>query len=443
MGIKSYVKNLIEEFPDIASKKKPYNIEILCIDLNELLHKSCYISSNNEEFKNNLISKINKLVNRIKPKELSIFTDGQAILAKARTQIVRRNKYLYSTPENISPLNLTPGTPFMDFVDSLVEEYLSGLKIKTYYSSSRENNEGELKLFNWLLVNGLKNRVCIFGSDADLIVLALASRPLLDLYVYNKDVYISLFKLVDNISNIASLKKFSYQTNPVRLDFVLLSMFMGNDYNNKISKFEYIIKAYRMIQKENKSFLVKKDGSINLILLKKLFVKLEKPSLIVNDKVNSYNYINALQWNLNLYQGIINNRYIPKYGIVNVSTLIKYFPSKIVIPENKVDWLKPEVYTLLLMPVTGKELLPDKLKILIDTDSPVKDLFPEPCLECINYKKELKIKPPNDDENSQVYKEFKEFVRKMNEEYSNHLDKNHSFNDLPIKRLEDAVESLK
>ena len=50
-------------------------------------------------------------------------------------------------------------------------------------------------------------------------------------------------------------------------------------------------------------------------------------------------------------------------------------------------WLDQEVYLLLLMPIVGKNLLPDKLKKYMNDDSPIRDLFPDPCPECIKWKK--------------------------------------------------------
>ena len=120
-------------------------------------------------------------------------------LLKQKHKSKEENKYLYAESSGISSLNLTPGTPFMDFVDETIINFLSTLNINHYYSSSRENNEGEIKLFEWLLKNNIKNKTCIIGSDSDLIVLALASQPLINLYIYNEENYLSIFKLIDKI----------------------------------------------------------------------------------------------------------------------------------------------------------------------------------------------------------------------------------------------------
>ena len=442
MGIKSYMTNLVNTFPNISTNIKPSKIDILSIDLNGILHKICNFSNNKEDFKINLFSNLKKLIKKIKPSEIAIFTDGQAILAKANTQIKRRNKYLYTKPKTISPLNLTPGTPFMDYIDECVNEFISTLDKKVYYSSSKESNEGEIKLFQWLLEINSDKTVCVVGSDSDLIVIALASRPLLNLYIYNDVSYISLFKLVENLSNLTSIKS-SYQNHPVRMDFVLLSLFQGNDYNNKLCTFEKLINSYKKLQKENKVFLINKKGQINLNSIKKLLIQINHSNDIIYTQPDVNEYLKSIQWNLNLYSNKIDNMFIPKYKNISISSIIKYLPKSVKLQINEPCWLIPEVYTLLLIPITGKDLLPDKLKVLLDDASPIKDLFPEPCTECILWKEKLKnIIPPNDDITSKLYIEYKQLLSLTSVKYNNHIKDSHQVQDLPIERINKAVNNL-
>ena len=128
MGIKNYKTNLLETYYNIANKKQPNNIKTLCIDCNGILHIICNIAKNQSHFMKLLINKIKDYIKLFKPSCLAIFTDGQAILAKANTQIKRRNKYLYSKSSTISSLNLTPGTPFMELVDNTINGYLKNDK---------------------------------------------------------------------------------------------------------------------------------------------------------------------------------------------------------------------------------------------------------------------------------------------------------------------------
>ena len=110
------------------------------------------IVTTHEELSYMIDSAINKRINPLKeliseklnPKKIALFVDGQAVLAKAETQIKRRYKHLYSTTEFIDTLNLTPGTLFMDFVDEIIPEYLKSLKMNTANPSPMDLNIAEL-----------------------------------------------------------------------------------------------------------------------------------------------------------------------------------------------------------------------------------------------------------------------------------------------------------
>ena len=431
MGIKNYLTNITETFPKILEKRTPKNIDILCVDLNSILHKVCHKAKSNEEFQNKLVTELNKLLKKFKPKTFALFTDGQAVLAKAKLQIKRRDKYLYSQSSNsISTLNLTPGTPFMEFVDELVDGYLNNLDIDVFYSSSKIKNEGELKIFKYLK-NKNESNICIVGNDADLIVLALSNTPLLNLYIYNFKNFISLYKLIDSLSKLSETK-FNFKYHPIRKDMVLISLLLGNDYNKHLVNFKNALSSYKILLKEKKGFLFKKNGYLNFrniqLLLKNLNVKYSP-----NDKLYRLNdvnkYFNSLIWNINLYNGTVVPNYLPNYNI-NVKTILELFPKKIkrnyLIPK----WQDPSVYLLLLMPSVGKEFLPDNLKQYMEKNSPIIDLFPDPCLTCIDFKSKIGSFDNTTDTN---------VIKNTKNDYRSNIEDNHKLMNLPIKRISEAL----
>ena len=146
---------------------------------------------------------------------------------------------------------------------------------------------------------------------------------------------------------------------------------------------------------------------------------------------NVNKYFNSLIWNINLYNGNVIPNYIPNYSI-NISTLLKYFPKKIKRNYQIPKWQSSDVYLLLLMPSVGKDLLPDNLKKFMDKKSPIKDLFPEPCNDCIQFKN--KISSFNNETDSNL-------IRCTNEEYKNHIEENHKLIDLPLKRISEAINN--
>lgn len=431
MGIKNYLTNITELFPKILEKRTPKNIDILCVDLNSILHKVCHKSKSNDEFQTKLFSELNKLLKKFKPKTFALFTDGQAVLAKAKLQIKRRDKYLYSkSSSSISTLNLTPGTPFMEFVDNIVDEYLNKLDINVFYSPSKVKNEGELKIFNFLK-NKNDSKICIVGDDADLIVLALSNTPLLNLYIYNFKKFISLYKLVDSLSKLSEFK-FNYKYHPIRKDMVLISLLLGNDYNKHLANFKNLLSSYKIILKEKKGFLFKKNGYLNFknirILLRNLDdTYLSNATLYSQNDVNRY--FNSLVWNINLYNGVIVPNYLPNYNI-NVRTILAYFPKKIKKKYNIPKWQDSDVYLLLLMPSVGKDFLPDNLKKYMEKSSQIKDLFPDPCPTCIEFKSKISSFNENTDSN---------LIRDTNKEYKSHIEENHKLINLPLKRISETL----
>jgi len=436
MGIKNYCTNILELFPEITTKKVPNNIDLLCIDVNTILHNICNKSNNNSEFKLNLIKEFDKIIKKMNPKHIALFTDGQATLAKAKLQIKRRQKYLYDKPSSISTLNLTPGTIFMDLVDHIIINYLKSLKIQTYYSSSNENNEGELKLFEYIINSELHDKnICIVGDDADIIILSLINTPILNLHIYNNRKFISLFKLVMKLSEMSETK-FNYKYHPIRKDFSLLSLFLGNDYNKNISNFKNLLSAYKIVLNNKKGFLINKKGYLNLKSIKLLFNNLSyNPHDRIYTKNDVNNYFNSIIWNLKLYTGDVIPNYVPKYNI-NIKTILAHFPDSIKF--NKIDpkWQDKNVYLLLLMPIVGKELIPKNIQHFMDNDSSIKDLFPEPCQECIKFKSDIRQLLSDIDKYDEI--EYKKLSSELNTKYKNHLENNHKIDELPIERIESA-----
>ena len=192
-----------------------------------------------------------------------------------------------------------------------------------------------------------------------------------------------------------------------------------------------------------KESLLEVQYSHTLTLLQKikyLFQKINCIDTNISDSKDVNEYLRAIQWNLDLYQGKITNRYIPRYNNVNIKSIIKYLPKKIDLIEEDINWLHPDAYTLLLMPSTGKEILPKRLQHFLNEDSPIKDLFPEPCQECIAWKEKLRnIIVPNEDATEEEMIAYKNLLSETNINYANHLKEKHEVVDLPIKRLEEVI----
>ena len=66
------------------------------------------------------------------------------------------------------------------------------------------------------------------------------------------------------------------------MDFVLLSLFQGNDYNSKISQFNHLLSSYIEFQKSKKGFLISKTGELNLLNIKILFNQIKTKNIKKN-----------------------------------------------------------------------------------------------------------------------------------------------------------------
>ena len=139
--------------------------------------------------------------------------------------------------------------------------------------------------------------------------------------------YISLFQLVRNLSYLTKLK-FNYKYHPIRKDFVLLSLLLGNDYLPHIASFNLLFDKYKKLLNKNVGFLFNRNGSLQLNNLYYLLKDLPINDDIVYPKKNMYSYLESLYWNLNLYTGVVLPNHLPETNI-NLKTLIHNFPKNL------------------------------------------------------------------------------------------------------------------
>ena len=79
----------------------------------------------------------------------------------------------------------------------------------------------------------------------------------------------------------------------------------------------------------------------------------------------------------------------------------------------------------------------------MEEGSCVKDLFPDPCPECLEIKKQIQnLEKPSDDSNEEVKLEYSQKLNKLNGEYNMYYQIYHPIRELPIERLQKAVSSL-
>lgn len=176
-------------------------IDRLYLDANCLFHPQCFKLL--DHFKNwkdktrienkmikRIINYIDYLLDYANPDELFISVDGPAPAAKMNQQRKRRfrsvgdniirneikekhNKLIGKTWNNTA---ITPGTEFMEKLHKAIIKYMKSRTDKLIsYSSYHTAGEGEHKILDDIRERGDNNINVIYGLDADLIFLALAS----------------------------------------------------------------------------------------------------------------------------------------------------------------------------------------------------------------------------------------------------------------------------
>lgn len=167
MGIPFYFASLIKTHRGIVRPvRETIDVDVLGIDFNCLIHRYLDESNPIESVVNAFASILEKIC---KPKQLFIALDGVVPYAKIVHQRYRRMRH--SEESTFDRNQISPGTPYMKELEDALSSRFPYAKI----SPTSEPGEGEHKLFQMLRDIPIENRksVCIYGLDADLILISL------------------------------------------------------------------------------------------------------------------------------------------------------------------------------------------------------------------------------------------------------------------------------
>jgi len=220
MGVPGFFAWILKKFKTkILISKLQTSPDYLFIDANCLFHPECfkilehYIDETNlsklEKYMfKRIVNYLDYIENFVKPnKMMYISVDGTAPLAKINQQRKRRyksvveheqknairTKYHVKCNSSWSNTCITPGTRFMeDLHQYLLKHYSKKSKIQYIYSSYHTAGEGEHKILQYIKANNTNNCV-IYGLDADLIFLSLASRKN-NIYLLREESHFGCFR---------------------------------------------------------------------------------------------------------------------------------------------------------------------------------------------------------------------------------------------------------
>jgi 5'-3' exonuclease len=372
MGIPWYFYNIYRKYNvenDLTineDKIKSMNIDHLFLDYNSMIHPCAHqiLGLQNKENNINLdnlviencINYTRYILNMIKPKYLYIMIDGVAPRAKMNQQRERRYKSHFL--KNINKSNqekddvpiwdsnkITPGTLFMENLYTKLEEFS-----KDYFISSmckvlidKDPGEGEHKIMK--IIKKIKTeKICIYGLDADLIMLSLISDKYDNIILLRDNTFNSKLSEKDKTYTYLDIKNLkTYICKDIRgnkkiitisdrniiYDYIFLCFLLGNDFVEHIPSLiikegglDVLSKFYKEIIASGNSIINLQNldkgilyNSINLDILKTLFYNLGKSEDYFFNKVYS-----IYKKNINVYKDIYdledinnNNNYIHIY----------------------------------------------------------------------------------------------------------------------------------
>lgn len=215
--------------------------DFLVFDYNSLIHPCArevtvnipLHSFTEEEIVNaiieNVVNYTKSVIQKLNPQKVYIFIDGVAPRAKINQQRSRRYKSKMMSKGDIWNTNkITPGTKFMETLQHTLDGTDFGCAVEI--NGSDNPGEGEHKMTK--VISELVGTVCVYGLDADLIMLSLLNSNRDNIVLVRdggesrKYTYVSIKKLTQLILDEVDEPSFSN----VILDYIYLCMFLGNDF---------------------------------------------------------------------------------------------------------------------------------------------------------------------------------------------------------------------
>jgi 5'-3' exonuclease len=169
MGIPFYFVSLIRSHRGITNVvKQRMNVNVLGIDGNCLIHR--YLK--NSDPITSVLDAMEHITTHIcLADRVIVAMDGLVPYAKIVQQRYRRMRQ--KEEEEFDRNQISPGTPYMKELEAGIRSRFPHFEL----SSTLEPGEGEHKLFH-MLKETTQNSICIYGLDADLILLCLARNTL-------------------------------------------------------------------------------------------------------------------------------------------------------------------------------------------------------------------------------------------------------------------------
>lgn len=173
MGIPFYVASLLRNNKHIQKNcTETLRVDVLGLDFNCFIHK--YLKPENPV--GSVIVALEHFLNHIVvAKKVYVAFDGLVPFAKIVQQRYRRFRKP-EVSEKFDKHQISPGTQYMKDLGIAIKMCFPHILV----SDTEEPGEGEHKIFTWLRKMSPESRkdICIYGLDADLVLIAIAQRAL-------------------------------------------------------------------------------------------------------------------------------------------------------------------------------------------------------------------------------------------------------------------------
>ncbi len=364
MGIPVFFKTLITDYNHII--KTSLSVDNLFFDLNCLIHPCCAISKDKNEtiMIQLIIENIYKLIKLSGAKFIYIAIDGPAPKAKMMQQRIRRLKSILENKEWDTNA-ITPGTIFMNQLNIALHKEFTQSNI--IISDSNEPGEGEHKILQYLKLKKdifSKQINCIYGLDADLIMLSMVS-GLKNIYLLRERtsfnieqidseyLYLDISELIKQITNNfpGLIKK------TIINDYIFICFLLGNDFIKhspslilRYDGLNYITDIYKQCQinHSNKFYLInlKTKNLIHWNHFKEFIYLLSlsengRIKDIFSIRLKQHRKYKQIYHNIQKNKDIITNEYKPKFACEDIMRHkpIIFMNDEKYIFENKGNWI--------------------------------------------------------------------------------------------------------
>jgi len=329
MGIPYYFYNLTKKYKNILIDKIPIDISIYAIDFNGIIHPQAHKEINKDKLFMNLWNKIVSYNDLYKPEKMLICVDGVAPVAKIIQQ--RKRRYLSIYKNKIDKISsswdtnaISAGTEFMNNLDEFIFSKINE-DISFIFDGSKNQGEGEHKIFNYLKTIKFEKGVIINGLDADLIILSLLSN-IDNIYLMRENddeiTYLDINELKKSLLEELKINWKNINDLEIIESYCVMCSILGNDFipniitlNMKNKGLNKIIDYTTIAIEKNGSLVI--DGKINKDCLKEIFFQIsnsedtnifEEVSNVIQKKPRDFT-LNSQEYGLKNKDNLLNEIY--------------------------------------------------------------------------------------------------------------------------------------